>query len=917
MPFSSSAFRLPLRVLLRSFLREAERPPAGDRADAIRAASASWLSAPAFPQVPTADLTRHVAEFAARVSPLPWHALRLAMHAGFVRHGVNHLRHAHDPLSLRFDRCVSPRGTYTVPGGGRAFWAAVVKATAPDRLPDWTPDVENGLDRTGVFPAGCDRLAIADDVYASLLRDHPTLTAWDLDHFFRRVARIRGRSWDRTDAPEPLDAIRDRVRAVRVHTPLKKRLTTSGEELAALRKRFDAALQTDYIAGLADVLDRLIGTRFALNPRRVKELLASGPESASFDEFAALGTALPAALLHLHDPKAHPPWRPDLPAALADLDDAFHPTLPPREQYALYRDVAAGLRERFGVHPLEVADVVAARERPTHDPTPRADRTTFHGFAPDTFRFFAELGEHNEKAWMDTRRDDYRCWAREPMVELCAAVAERFVGPVLATAHGWDLETDPRAGKALTSITKNDYGRSGPYTPELWVTFYRRALGGKRHDVQLFVKADAGGVSFGFHLGRSARDAGKRFRAAVQAHGEKLYRAVQTSGAADGFTFRGATTAFAIRTAADLRAWAAEKELFAERHFQPDHPLLSSDDLVGEILIGFDRLVPLFAAAVDDDPLPVLAKRAGDAPDAPPFDREAFHQATFLSDLWLARTLDLLTLKKQLILHGVPGTGKTHVARCLARLLTADRPGTVRLVQFHPAYSYEEFVEGIRPRTVEANGRTEVTYPVEPGVLCEFAAAAEARPSVPHVLLVDEINRGNLPRIFGELLFLLEYRDQEVTLPHSRRPFRLPANLYLVGTMNAADRSTAALDQALRRRFSFVEMPADAAVLAGWLEQNLAPLPQGRGEQDDTFGPRVVHLFEELNRRLARDIGPDRQIGHSFFMVPGLTDESLRAVWDHHVRPTLADYFATRGVPPGYDLDKLLGTAAKKKRETA
>jgi hypothetical protein len=78
----------------------------------------------------------------------------------------------------------------------------------------------------------------------------------------------------------------------------------------------------------------------------------------------------------------------------------------------------------------------------------------------------------------------------------------------------------------------------------------------------------------------------------------------------------------------------------------------------------------------------------------------------------------------------------------------------------------------------------------------------------------------------------------------------------------------------------------------------------------------VVLLFEELNRRLARDIGPDRQIGHSFFMVPGLTADSLRAVWDHHVRPTLADHFAHRGIPPGYDLDKLLGTAAKKKRET-
>ena len=114
-------------------------------------------------------------------------------------------------------------------------------------------------------------------------------------------------------------------------------------------------------------------------------------------------------------------------------------------------------------------------------------------------------------------------------------------------------------------------------------------------------------------------------------------------------------------------------------------------------------------------------------------------------------------------------------------------------------------------RSVEVDGRHDVTYPVEDGLLCAFAAEASRRPAEPHVLLIDEINRGNLPRIFGELLYLLEYREQAVGLPCSRRSFRLPANLYLLGTMNAADRSVALIDQALRRRFSFLEMPPDAA----------------------------------------------------------------------------------------------------------
>src|SRR5206468_4486288 len=137
------------------------------------------------------------------------------------------------------------------------------------------------------------------------------------------------------------------------------------------------------------------------------------------------------------------------------------------------------------------------------------------------------------------------------------------------------------------------------------------------------------------------------------------------------------------------------------------------------------------------------------------------------------------------------------------------------------------FVEGIKARTVELNGRHEVTYPVEDGVLAAFAAEAAARPAEPFVLIVDEINRGNLPRVFGELLYLLEYRDQTVTLPYSRREFRLPANLILLGTMNAADRSVALIDQALRRRFSFLEMPPDAAGLATWL----AAHPPRAGEE--------------------------------------------------------------------------------------
>jgi 5-methylcytosine-specific restriction endonuclease McrBC GTP-binding regulatory subunit McrB len=295
-----------------------------------------------------------------------------------------------------------------------------------------------------------------------------------------------------------------------------------------------------------------------------------------------------------------------------------------------------------------------------------------------------------------------------------------------------------------------------------------------------------------------------------------------------------------------------------------------------------------------------LARHGGGEGSAAGFSAADFQHATFLPADWLERALGLLRLKKQLILQGVPGTGKTHVARNLARLLVNGHEEAIRLVQFHPAYSYEEFVEGIKVRSVAIDGRHDVTYPVEDGLLCRFAAEASAHPSQPHVLVIDEINRGNLPRIFGELLYLLEYREQVVDLPYSRRGFRLPANLYLLATMNAADRSVALLDQALRRRFSFLEMGPDARVLDRWLAVHIPATRQ-------SFARSVLTLFERLNARLRADLGPGAQIGHSYFMVPDLDEERLRMVWDHHVRPLIEEhFFAQPGRAAAYDLARLL-----------
>jgi uncharacterized protein (DUF2461 family) len=844
MPHANRSRTFPLVPLLSAF--RAARTPAPERGPFPPALTAEFLDTATDEQLATA-----LSQFAEVQLPVNFHPGVISERVRFIRHALNHLVRGQDPLPERLARCVAPGEAYFVPGLGPGLWSALAAGLEPGRVPRWCPAVERGLLRLGIIrdvPSEVRSRFGAASLGYDVVREHaPELTSGEVDDFLERVARMTGRELPAAPAAPAAfawgalpGAIEQAVREVRTLVPLRKRIRATSDAQAGAVARFQSAAKDgEWVAA-----------------------------------FAAFREAFPDSR-----------WE----AALPALDDAYSASLAEADRARLWCEVAGVLRERFRVHPLELADVVVAAARPAQPELLAGD---FGGFCADSFAFLAELAKTNSKDWMAENRERYQFVLREPLVELCESVAERYVRPVLNREHGWDLECDARTGRAVTSICKNDFGRSGPYQPVQWITFYRRSKANKRADAQLFVRVAPDGVRYGFHLGRTARDAGKQFRKNLQEHGDAIFRALQTGDALSECRFWAGddlATEVPVKTAADLRAWAVQKTIAVGKHLPPDAPLLRRDELSGDILLTFDRLLPAFAAAAEADPLPLLARRAGAPQGEPHYDPASFHRETYLSEVWLDRVLGLLRLKKQLVLQGVPGTGKTHVARCLARLLAHDRPDCVRLVQFHPAYSYEEFVEGIRARGVEVNGKSEVTFPVEDGVLCEFAEQAAKRPSETHVLVIDELNRGNLPRIFGELLYLLEYRDQAVTLPYSKRPFRLPDNLFLLATMNQLDRSAVALDQALRRRFSFVDMPADAAVLASWLEVR-PPAEPG----DETFGPRVVLLFEELNRRLARDLGPEKQVGHSFFMVPELTAEKFTAVWEHHVRPLLLDYLGGR-----------------------
>ncbi len=243
----------------------------------------------------------------------------------------------------------------------------------------------------------------------------------------------------------------------------------------------------------------------------------------------------------------------------------------------------------------------------------------------------------------------------------------------------------------------------------------------------------------------------------------------------------------------------------------------------------------------------------------------------------LQKIATLLDDKRQVIFQGPPGTGKTYAARELARFL-AESDERVTLVQFHPSYAYEDFVQGYRPTLTDEG---QARFELRPGPLLTAAASARAEQRAPHFLIIDEINRGNLAKVFGELYFLLEYRDEGMTLQYAsaeHEPFSLPENLYIIGTMNTADRSIALVDLALRRRFHFVEFHPDRPPIQGLLRRWL--------DRHDPGMTWIADVVEEANRRL--DVRT-AAVGPSYFMREGLNEARVRLIWNHNVLPYLEE----------------------------
>ncbi len=326
-----------------------------------------------------------------------------------------------------------------------------------------------------------------------------------------------------------------------------------------------------------------------------------------------------------------------------------------------------------------------------------------------------------------------------------------------------------------------------------------------------------------------------------------------------------------------------------------DPATAASEGFYGKVEQAARRLLPFYLAALVEDPaaawttlgVPAATPKndpegEDDLPLPTGYSLDQLQADTHLEKAWLQEVVNAAGFDPhrrgaigQIVLYGPPGTGKTWIAERVALHLVDGDRSRIELVQLHPAFSYEHMMEGYRPKEVSGN----LVFKLEDGVLMRLRDRILGS-GKPHVLILDEMNRGDLPQILGELMYLLSRRgkDSTVQLARSGRSVNIPDALCIIGTMNTADRSISHVDFALRRRFRFFRAAPAVKVVESVVGARFGP----------EWAGVLSGLLDRTNEQLSR-IGRGFEIGHSYLLdVPD--ERALREVWEREILPAIEDW---------------------------
>lgn len=501
-------------------------------------------------------------------------------------------------------------------------------------------------------------------------------------------------------------------------------------------------------------------------------------------------------------------------------------------------------------------------------------------FTDRAFELLEGIHANPTMKYYQEHKDEFKVLIEQPIQQLTNRVAAQLPQVILGF-----METQKNI---YSRFNKNDFGQGGAW-PHYWSAFYPK--GSKRTaDAQLSIGINYEGLSLGFSIADYAVNVRERFRInahkygqtlitwldrPIQGHKLEMYRKVHDS--------TGTWQSLPTREPITWKQWFEDPDsagYSTDILIKPgDIHHYSLQTLESLILDAYTILFPLVLLASKENPMQeiqsYLTLIQGEAPDIsiqPVYSMNDFIADTGFDLETANRWVRSIHRKGQAIIYGPPGTGKTYTAQALAKYLIGGANGFSELVQFHPAYSYEDFMQGIRPKRTE-NG---LDYPLVSGRFLDFCNKAKERSGC-CVLIIDEINRANLSRVFGELLYLLEYRDEIIPLSGGGS-FTIPKNIRLIGTMNTADRSIALVDHALRRRFAFLALYPNYDILHRYTVDHNPDFPVDN----------LIQILRRLNEEYIQN--EHYFIGISYFLRENLFTE-IGDIWQMEIFPYLEEYF--------------------------